>query len=321
MEFRQSLGYVTRSTKSILLDFDRYLLFRDIASTGQIDEGLVVNWVHVIRSNSSKTKNAKLACLRKFLHYLIRLDLIAVNPALSIPYLKERPFKPYIYSLKEIGGLLEAARRFEARSRRDRCFAWRTMQTMICLIYACGLRLTEALNLRIKDVDFSEATLSLWRTKFHKERLAPLSPEMAIKLKEYLALRVKRYPPANPTSPFFCHARGKYAGRSIETLFRKLLIACALSKPNGPAPRIHDLRHSFAVHRLYQWYQEGQNILNKLALLSTYMGHARLENTQVYLTITQALLREGNRRFREYAEGIPQSLIERSLSRHANRRS
>ncbi|MBI4370573.1 MAG: tyrosine-type recombinase/integrase [Elusimicrobia bacterium] len=248
------------------------------------------------------------------------MGLIAVNPALSIPYLREKPFKPYIYSLKEIGGLLEAACRFEDHSRRDRCFAWRTMQAMICLIYACGLRLGEALNLRIKDVDFSEATLSLWKTKFHKERLVPLSAEMANKLKEYLALRIKRYPPANPESPFFCHARGKYAGRSIETLFRKLLVVCALSKPNGPAPRIHDLRHSFAVHRLYQWYQEGEDILNKLALLSTYMGHAQLEYTQVYLTITRALLREGNRRFKDFAEGIPQGFVERIISHHGSRR-
>jgi len=182
---------------------------------------------------------------------------------------------------------------------------------MIFLIYACGLRISEALNLKIKDVDFEQNLLSLWNTKFHKERLVPFSPTVAHKLKNYLALRGKLYPPDGPEAAFFCHGRGKYRNAGpIDVRFRQLLIGLGLAKPIK-GPRLHDLRHTFAVHRLYKWYQEGHNPLNKLPLLSTYMGHATVENTQVYLTMTTALLREADRRFQAGFEDLARKPLAR----------
>ena len=309
MDFKQKLGYTSFQRMSAARELDYYLLFRSLRSAKEIDESFVANWIHSIPTLSARTKNRKLAFIRGFLRYLIRIGEIRENPALRIPNLKERPYKPYIYSLKEIGQILEKTGKYKDKYPH-RLLGW-TLETIFFLLYACGLRLGEALNLKIRDIDFDENTLSLWNTKFHKERLVPFSETVAQKLKSYLQLRRRFYPPTSSADPFFCHTRGKYINLTIQTHFRNVLVRCGMAKPKGRGPRLHDLRHAFAVHRLYKWYQEGHDILNKLPLLSTYMGHVNIEATQVYLTITRALLREGDRRFQGAFEDITENALKR----------
>ncbi|MFH0809102.1 MAG: tyrosine-type recombinase/integrase, partial [Pseudomonadota bacterium] len=290
LDFRQGLGYSSFANPHAARELDHYLTFRSVASVKELDECLVANWMHSLPRQAAATKNVKLCFARGFLNYLVRVGLVQDNPARRIPYLKQRTYTPYIYTLKELQQILEEARKNQRRY--PHCLKGWTMETLVFLLYACGLRLGEALNLRIQDVDFEEGTLALWKTKFHKERLVPFSPAVKRRLRSYLARRNKFYPPAGPEAPFFCHAGGKYNMTLIQTCFRRLLVRCGLAKPKGRgAPRLHDLRHAMAVHRLYKWYQEGHDILNKLPLLSTYLGHVSIEKTQVYLTITQALLR------------------------------
>ncbi len=310
LEFKQSLGYTSFSNAYVTRDFDGYLLFRAVPSAREIDEGIVVNWMHAIPTHAAATRNAKLRFARGFLDYLVRLDLIQDNPARSIPYLRQKAYKPYIYTLQEIHRILEAARALQRRYP-NRLTGW-TMETFVLLLYACGLRRGEAINLKIEDVDFEQGTLSLWKTKFHKERLVPFSPAVGQKLQAYLARRNKARLPAGPKNPFFAHPGGKYSMSGIQQRFHLLLAHCGMAKPGRGRPRLHDLRHAFAVHRLYKWYQEGHDILNKLPLLSTYMGHVDIEKTQVYLTITQALLREGDRRFQSGFETIADKALKRA---------
>ena len=316
LEFRQKLGYTSFAAPSIIhraKDLDHYVVFRCISSIRQLDEGFLVNWIHAVRSRSPGTKNTLLWFARGFFNYLIRLGLARDNPAQRIRDLKTKPYQPYIFTLKEIQAILEEAR-LHKRRRTYKCFLGPTMETIIFLVYACGLRISEALNLKIQDVDFEENLLSLWKTKFHKERLVPFSDAVAKKLKVYLDLRTKRFPPASPQDPFFCHRTGKYTKHPIEAHFRQILVHCGMARPKGRgAPRLHDLRHSMATHRLYKWYQDGHDILNKLPLLSVAMGHVNIEHTQVYLTVTQALLREADRRFQGAFEEVSQCALNRAL--------
>lgn len=315
LEFRQKLGYTSFADPNHLClakDLDYYVLFHSLSSMRQLDEGFLVNWVHALPHCSPRTKNIRLSFARGFFNYLIRLGLANDNPAQRIQALKTKPHKPYIFTLKEIQLLLEEARLHKCRWA-PKCFLGPTMETLFFLLYACGLRISEALNLKIQDVDFEENILSLWKTKFHKERLVPFSAAAARKLKTFLELRIKRFPPASPQDPFFCHRTGKYSRRQIGDHFRQLLVRCGLAKPKGRGPRLHDIRHSFAVSRLYKWYQEDYDILNKLPLLSVYMGHVNIENTQVYLTVTQTLLREADRRFQSAFEGVTQRALNRAL--------
>ncbi|MFC1523061.1 tyrosine-type recombinase/integrase [Elusimicrobiota bacterium] len=275
MQFRQSLGYVEhKSDWYVLRDFDYHLTFYDIYQISQIDEALIVQWIHAIRSNAPRTKNSKLAVIRGLFRYLVRIGAAQDNPARNIAYLKEKRRNPHIYTLEELGRILKQARQWQHRPANR--FSAVVMETLIYLLYACGLRLGEALRLKIKDIDFNENMLSLWKTKFHKERIVPFSDETRLRLKRYLKLRNQRYS-AGPEGHVFRHKRGRYNGKTIDTNFKTLLAACGF--PNAKtrnAPRLHDLRHSMATHRLYKWYQEGRNILNKLPLLSRFLGHSKL---------------------------------------------
>lgn len=313
LEFKQRLGYTSFAKTSIAKDIDYYLVFRDITSLQNLDESFIANWIYAVPKLSAGTKNKKLEFARGLFRYLMRLGIAKENPALRIPLLKVRPYQPYAYTLKEIHEILSEARRYRNPQGDDPL--GHTLETMLFLIYACGLRLGEATGLRIRDVDFEEDLLLLWNTKFHKERLVPFSKTVAQKLKAYLAIRLKIYPANDSAAPFFCIARKKCHKSIIESYFRKILIRCGLIVPRRRSPRIHDLRHAFAVHRLYKWYQEGHDALNKLPLLSTYMGHSDPVHTQVYLAVTRTLLREGDRRFQNAFEKLAQKAVGRAFKK------
>jgi integrase len=314
VQFRQNLGYTSFAKPYNALDLDHYVLFYGIDSVEKLNEGAVFHWVHSIPERKAHTKNQRISFARGFFRYLIRVGLAQANPAQNIRRLIPKPPPRHIYTLLEIQQILDEARKLQGRTPKS-VLLGSTLETMILLIYACGLRISEALKLTIEDVDFEENTLSLWRTKFHKERLVPFSDPIAQKLKSYLAIRRRCFPPQSDQAPFFCHKGGEYHGCTIEVHFLCILIRCGLAKPGQGRghPRIHDLRHTFACHRLYKWYQEGHDLMNKLPLLSTYMGHVDIQATQVYLTITLVLLREGDRRFQGSCEGVAQKSLKRAL--------
>jgi len=295
-------------------DLDYYVMFFGINSLKELDEGALHRWIHLV-PRSPSTKNRRIILARGFFRYLIRQGIAQANPAAHIACLKPRPYVPHIYTLKEIQSILEEAAKPPSANPRNPLIGI-TLRTFLLLTYACGLRLSEALKLRIRDVNFEEDTLSLWRTKFHKERIVPFSPAISSELKAYLAKR-RRVFQADDDAPFFCHAGGTYCCGSIQTHFRRILVSCGLSGPTQGQgrPRIHDFRHTFAVHRLYKWYQEGHDLQNKLPWLSTYMGHINIESTQYYLTITLALLREADRRFQGAFDSIMENPLRRALKK------
>lgn len=317
LKFKQSFGYTSFGSGSVPLlarSFDHYLLFRGCSSIHQIDESLLANWIHTVSHRSAKTKNVYLMFVRKFFDYLLRIEVTKENPARRIPWLKTKPYRPYIYTLQEIQGILQQARSLHENEPSG--LLGQTLATLLFLLYACALRISEALKLKIQDVDFQENTLSLWKTKFHKERLVPFSKETASKLKDYLVLRQKAFPQSDPKAPFFVHKGKSLSYYTVRDHFRTFLAGIGLAHLRGRGhtrPRLHDFRHTAAVHRLYKWYQEGYDILNKLPILSTYLGHTDIAHTQVYLTISQFLIREGDRRFQATFENLTKKTIQRAF--------
>lgn len=317
LEFMVAMGYSSFGNsfhRSLARDLDYYLLFWGVRSVREMDEGLVANWMHSNPKLAPVSKNHKLRFARGLFRHLMRLGLAEDNPAERIQYLRFAYPKPYLFTLLEIHQILEQAAACKRR-HADSLLGW-TLETLFFLIYACGLRISEALNLRLKDVDFEQNTLSLWRTKFHKERLLPFSPAAARRLAAYLAERNRRHPPASADESLFRSRAGRYHRSSIERHFKNIVARCGFkSPPRHGEPCIHGLRHAFALHRLYKWYQEGHDIRNKLPLLSTYMGHATVAATQVYLAMTLALLREGDRRFQAGFEAPAGRALRRALGR------
>jgi site-specific recombinase XerD len=174
------------------------------------------------------------------------------------------------------------------------------MHTIIGLLYTLGLRISEAVHLQIGDIDEDRGALFIRQTKFFKERYVPYGPRLARHIASYLEARRAMAPePRKEDAVFIGWAGRPVTIDRIRRHFKEVMIAAGIAPVNGAAlPRVHDLRHTFAVHRLLRWYREGVDVQERLVLLSTFMGHGNIYATQQYLTITGALLDEANKRFR-----------------------
>ena len=153
------------------------------------------------------------------------------------------------------------------------------------------------------DVDLEQSVLTIRQTKFYKTRLVPLGADLAHVLHAYRQRRDSTRTFA-PYAPFFCFRNGQRVSVSaLERTFRRLRIDARVQRSGGARnqPRLHDLRHTAAVHRLVQWYRSGADLQRLLPHLATYLGHVDLSSTQRYLTLTPELLHEASLRFERYA--------------------
>ena len=152
------------------------------------------------------------------------------------------------------------------------------------------------------DVQLDRQTLFIAQTKFHKSRYVPFGPKVGRCLQGYLEVRHTLLRPVRDDDPLFVTKWRKPIGyRMLRDVFRDILSTLGVTGlPGQGVPRIHDLRHSFAVNRLLRWYREGSDVQSRLPLLSTFLGHAHPRSTEIYLTITADLLREANARFHHH---------------------
>ncbi len=239
--------------------------------------------------------------LRGLYTYAISRGIVAASPLPpTVPKLPPR-FVPHVYTHDELGRLVRATSSYRQHSRK---LEPHTLRAMILLLYGAGLRVSEAVALPLGDVDFPNALLTVRNTKFHKTRLVPLGADLQQVLTQYLAQRQAAGHSQRPGTPFFVLRRGTPVSvQIVEQNFRCLCEYAGVRRSDGARyqPRLHDLRHSFAVHRLTSWYRQGADVQTLLPYLSTYLGHVNLAATQVYLTMTPELLQEASRRFQQYA--------------------
>ena len=210
-----------------------------------------------------------------------------------------RTFRPYIYSTDELRRILGSAEKCR-RPRSDLDAA--TLRAVILLMYGAALRTSEALYLKIGDADLAGAVLTIRDSKFFKSRLVPLGPKTVRILTDYINRRNLRR--RGPDDLFFVGSNSKQIPiHMVERAFIQIRNHAGLHREGGPRsqPRLHDLRHASAVHRLIRWYREGKDVQKLLPQLSVYMGHTNLAATQVYLSMTSDLLHEASQRFERYA--------------------
>lgn len=243
-------------------------------------------------------KHRALAGLYRF---AIARGLATVEP---LPRQVARPtapaFVPYIYSEAELKRLLDAVSAACAGRVpiQDEVF-----RTLLLVLYGAGLRISEALALTLGDVDLSNAILRIGPTKFYKTRLVPMGRDLAQIVTAYTDQRNQRHCVA-AGAPLFCFNDGTPLSKSAaQRAFRRLRIHAKVQCRGGPRhqPRLHDLRHSAAVHRLIAWYRSGADLHRLLPKLATYLGHVDLSATQHYLTLTPALLEQASARFEHFA--------------------
>jgi len=248
-------------------------------------------------------RRKKALVLRHFFDYLVALGVVKQNPVTNTLLDSIGPhrytFRPYIFSPEEISLLLREAKQLPPTTGIH--LIAETMYTAVGLLYTLGLRVGELCRLRIEDVCFEQNALLIRNTKFYKDRLIPFGPRMRRVLLDYLDVRNKHFGPGEPSAPLFVgRMRSNLAQCTVLRYFHELLsltgVGCNANASVG-RPRLHDLRHSFAVSRLLDWYREGVDVQSRLVHLSTFMGHIGVESTSIYLTITNDLLLEASKRF------------------------
>jgi integrase/recombinase XerD len=273
--------------------------------TGTIDEPVARAWLAPCASRGPNTRRARYHLLRRFCRFLAKRRPGTFVVGESLRPRGRPPTPPHIYSREETRLLLDGALSLRDWERGHPCpIRSKTMHAVILLLATSGLRISEALHLTLQDVDLEAGVLSIRQSKFRKSRLVPLSAGTLGVLRSYHELRVA-VTLIVPSGAFFVSGRGvAYCTGTVQRMFRDIAVRAGLRSTKGRGPRLHDLRATFAVTRLLQWYREGDNVMARLPLLSTYLGHACVSDTEVYLRITTALLQEANTRFHAFAHGV-----------------
>jgi integrase/recombinase XerD len=214
---------------------------------------------------------------------------------------------PYVYSNDELRRLLVATSSLHVAHSRLRASMYRTL---LLLLYGSGLRIREALRLTLRDVDFDDHVITVRDTKFYKTRLVPVGPKLIQELAAFAVLR-RRYPlPEGEGSRFFTTRAGRGCSyHAINIVFQRLRCEAGIVCPPGEPrpPRLHDIRHTAAVHRVIAWYRSGKDVQRLLPQLATYLGHRDVKSTQRYLQMTPELLHEASQRFSSYSQWGQQS--------------
>jgi integrase len=277
---KRGIGLQYNGVSTYLQNFDRFsLTFRldDQVLTREVVEA----WLKQNPTQSQQTLRMKAIIIRQLGLYMKRMDMNAY----IIPEIPKRDhlFLPYIFSDKEIEGILTQADTIKTLSRKTSKHL--VVPVFIRLLYFCGLRFSEAQQLRVKNVDLDNGILSIYGSKFDKDRLVPMSPEITNICRAYSEV-VHVYSSKNAIYLPNVH-NDVYEKRSFYNVYRDLLWMAGISQGGrGNGPRLHDLRHTFAVHCLRKWVQEDADITALLPYLSSYLGHKGLNETAYYLSLT-----------------------------------
>jgi len=294
---KQSMGMRFHAEEVILKAFSKTVRNVDIEDVSPLDAYNYISGAGPV----TRFWHRKQEALRGFFRFAIGRSYVKCSPLPKLLPKLPKPFLPYIFSQEELKMLLNAAVAQENPRRKLQAY---TLQTLILLLYGAGLRISEALSLKVADVDLPTSLLSIRQSKFYKTRLVPIGPQLTDALTSYSIKRRTSGHRQTPEMPFFVTQTGETVTRQMaERAFRRLRKSAGVFRHDGARyqPRLHDLRHAFAVHRLVSWYRQGEDVQRLLPKLATYLGHVNLAATQHYLTMTPELLREASLRFERYA--------------------
>jgi len=284
LTMRRSLGFKLRDMGHNLHHF---VSFMEQQGASVITVELALRWAKQPQDVQPAHWAARLGFVRSFARYCSAIDPRTEIPPMGLLPHRAKRAKPYIYSNEEIERLLNAAKNLPpSTSLRP----W-TYYTLFGLLAATGMRISEVIHLEYGDVDLDQMLLTIRLTKFNKSRLIPLHPTTVKKIKLYLQRRDQLYP-SPPTSHFFLSNQGTpLTDCTVRWTFVKLSHQIGLRKVGDRfGPRIHDLRHRFAVTTLLYWYRTGVDVEQRLPVLSTYLGHAHVTDTYWYLSAIPELL-------------------------------
>jgi integrase len=298
---RHRLGFVLRSQDTLLADFAKFVADRH--HHGPLTVELMANWVRKGKGGlgTPETWYRRMAKLRRFARYLQQFEPLTEIPEESIFGPEPGRVAPHIYREAEIVDLLAAAHKLGPHGSLRPA----TFETLLGLMASTGMRVSETINLHDADVDLKRAMLVVRQTKFAKTRQLPLHPSTVDALARYRRERI-RHVSITADAPFFVGSRGRRLGlplsnRQIHRVFNALRDSLDWTNRGAhAAPRLHDLRHTFAVRRLMRWHREGTDVDQMMLALSTYLGHTKISHTYWYLSAVPELMALAGGKFERF---------------------
>ena len=293
---KRSLGRRYHTEEKTLVLLDRYLLEQGICAISKITPALIDQFLLSRPRTRPRSYNHLRCTLGRLFSYLVDRGKLAQSPLRSAPRRSRYQRTPFIFSMADAQRLLALAKALPKNGQ--------TYYVFFAVLYGLGLRVGEACRLCVKDVDLERQLLVIRETKFYKTRLVPFGPKLQALLVEHLRHR-KAVPRGGLSAdqPVFTFRGGRpinpgTPSQMFHHLVPRLHLAIA---PGVSPPRLHDLRHSFAVGALTRWYRLGLDPQTRLLALATFLGHVDVNSTAIYLTTTSTLLDQANQRFESFA--------------------
>jgi len=285
---KQALGYKYGKTASALKRFDDFCILIGHQRVG-LPKELVLQWTEKKPFESESTHHGRITLMRMLSKYLVRLGYEAYLYPERTGSAGCESYHPYIFSEVELARFFTQVDQCPpSMSSPNRHLI---LPLLFRILYGCGLRISEAVHLKVKDVNPVEGTLTLREAKFGKDRLVPMSGSLGSRCQTY---QETMHRTSEPDHFFFPSPYGGHCQEgTIYQYFRRFLWQAGISHGGrGKGPRVHDFRHTFAVHCLKRWGRSGVDLSTALPYLSTYLGHTGLKSTQHYLRLTADLYPE-----------------------------
>jgi integrase len=300
LAMRRSLGFKLHDAGRGLLDFVTYM---ELHRASYITHSLALDWAKQPTGVQPDEWARRLSFVRMFARHRSATDpRTQVPPPGLLPYRPKRA-RPYLYSDQEIEGLLRAALQLPGKGGLR---PW-TYHCLFGLLSVSGLRVGEAQNLQLPDVDLDTGVLTIRGAKFGKSRLVPVHGSTRKVLADYIARRERMWA-RRPVSPylFVSNWGNRLDGGDIRRTFYALSRQIGLRGPaDSHGPRLHDMRHRFASKTLLRWYRAGEDAERRLPILSAYLGHVHWSDTYWYLSALPELMHEAMLRLERRWENRP----------------
>lgn len=294
LSMRRALGFKLRAEGVGLLSF---VAFMEQAQADTITTDLAIEWAKQPTSAQPTWWAQRLSYVRGFTRYCRAIEPRTEVPPLGLlPFSRQRP-SPYFFTDDDIDHLLQGALQLPAKEG----LANHTFYCLLGLLSVSGLRICEALGLTVDDVDLNESILTIRSTKFGKSRLVPLHTTTVEVLTDY-GERREQFLAGRPVPHWFINAHGgRLSYDCARRAFRRLTVELP-SQPGRSRPRLHDLRHRFALITLLHWYRDGQDVQRRLPVLAAFLGHVEVSDTYWYLSACPELLDAAKARLEQHWE-------------------
>lgn len=296
----RGMGLIYAQEAGVLAHWDHFIA-RQYPQVRKVRAEMFNAWARTLTHVTSTGSRKYQRIVRKFLLFHARdHDGTFIPDLLTFP--KPAPVvSPRLISETEMGRVLEAARKLPPSPTNP--LRSETYRMGLILLFCCGLRQGELRRLKLGDIEGEQTVLHIRLSKFQKSRLVPLSPTVTAELKLYLRQRHQKKVPTTPDAFLMWSGHRSpevYCAQALADVWSQLCVSSQVLNPRGHPPRLHDLRHSFAVNALQRWYAEGSDVQAKLPHLAAYLGHVNANKTHYYLKLTPELRQAANRRFHQH---------------------